>query len=95
MKAALTILQPGENGQFSLVDFDGDLDRLLRPVFDGHDFEHLYVRKDGATCDIYIISQRDDEPTMPVNDEATRLLRHMDRIVTGPAVVVEQIKWVE
>ena len=40
MRAALHVLRPGENADIRVIDFDGDLD-LLRPYFDGGDFEHL------------------------------------------------------
>jgi len=51
MKAALHILRPGENVAIKVIDFDGDLDRLLRPYFDGEDFEHNVVLKGDVRVD--------------------------------------------
>jgi hypothetical protein len=98
VKAALSVLRPGQNVDVRLVDFDGDLDELLRPYFDGADFEHLYVMRSGGVFDMFI-ARADVAGDQLVNEEATRLWRRTlpddARVswITGTAVLIEAINW--
>jgi hypothetical protein len=59
MRAVLQVHRPGENDSVHVIDFDGDLDGLLRPLFGGRDFEHLYVEKGGQVVDLFV--EKDDK----------------------------------
>jgi hypothetical protein len=94
MKAALHVLRPGENVAISLIDFDGDLDRLLRPYFDGGDFNHLRVCKDDTPMDMFIASEV--PRGAPINHEASRLVSEADkRPIVGVAILLEGIRFLE
>jgi hypothetical protein len=86
MKAALTLMRPGENAAVYVIDFNGDLDGLLRPHL-GADYEHLQVRRGENTADMWISADHQQ----PVNEAATRLAS--ERTINGPAVMLEQICW--
>lgn len=95
------------NVDVRVVDCESDhasLDRLLRPLLDGADFEHVLVNWNGARADMFVgedSSLRD----LPVNDKATRIYRaaSMERYprlrpdclpaVHGVAVLFEEIIW--
>jgi hypothetical protein len=100
MKAALHVLRPGENVAIRVVDFDGDLDALLRPYFDGEDFEHLYVRKGDGLFDMFVAKEA-PQGALP-NGWATEFYRStlpagVDPLpsIAGVAVLIEGIKWDE
>jgi hypothetical protein len=98
MMAALSVLRPGQNVDVRLVDFDGDLDALLRPFFDGADFEHLYVMRSDGVFDMFI-AKADVAGDQPVNEQATLLWRRTlpddagMNWITGTAVLIEAINW--
>jgi hypothetical protein len=95
------------NVEVRVVDCESDhasLDRLLRPILDGADFEHVLVSWNGTPSDMFV-GEESSLRDLPMNHKATRIYRarqleryprlHPDCLpaIHGVAVLFEEIIW--